>query len=51
MVDGLLFPFITVETVNFCETGCGQSPGMPWITQMHQAPISQNLKLAILFYF
>ncbi|KAI6185050.1 Cytochrome b561 domain-containing protein [Aphelenchoides bicaudatus] len=47
VADGLLFPFISLETVTFCEAGCGQASGMPWITKMQQAQIPQLQKQKI----
>lgn len=43
ILDGPLFPFISSEIVSFCETGCGQAEGMPWITQTHQVGIFDRI--------
>ncbi|KAI6229859.1 hypothetical protein M3Y99_01121400 [Aphelenchoides fujianensis] len=45
--DGLLFPFVSSETVGFCESGCGQAAGHTWITVMHQSEVPQVAKQKI----
>ncbi|KAI1712289.1 ferric-chelate reductase 1 [Ditylenchus destructor] len=47
MWDGDKFPWITVETIKFCNGSggvCGGQGSMPWVTNMHQSGLPRSIR-------